>query len=216
MLSEFPGRDAIRWERRDHDHSAKRACAEISLMGPCTRHLLAELNGQVFVRFLEALTGIDGLIPDPNFEGGGLHRIDPGGRLEIHADFNRHQHLRLDRRLNLLIFLNKDWHEDYGGKLELWDRTMSQCEVRLLPIFNRVVLFSTTDRSFHGHPHPLSCPENTSRRSIALYYYSNGRPESERSPSHSTLYERRPGQPTPRFRPVRRLRRFLFRRGTRQ
>ncbi len=211
VVAEFPDRDGIPWKFFQHDNSAKRGCGDESLMGPFTRHLLAQLNGQAFVRFLETLTGIEGLIPDPNLEGGGLHRIDPGGRLEIHADFNRHKHLRLDRRLNFLVFLNKDWREEYGGHLELWDRSMSQCEVRLLPVYNRAVLFSTTDQSFHGHPHPLECPEGRARCSLALYYYANGRPKHERSPTHSTLYQRRPGQPRRPSKLVKRLRRLVSR-----
>ena len=110
------------------------------------------------LRFLEALTGIEGLIPDPYFGGAGPHQILPGGFLKVHADFNWHPLLKLDRRLNLLVYLNKDWREEYGGQLELWDRDMARCERQILPVFNRTVVFSTTDFSFHGHPRPLACP----------------------------------------------------------
>ena len=163
-------------------------------MGSRSRHLFGQLNSATFLGFLETLTGIDGLIPDPHLEGGGYHLIQPGGRLDVHADFNRHERLQLDRRLNLLVFLNKDWPEDWGGHLELWTPDMTSCERRVLPVFNRAVLFSTTDSSFHGHPHPLTCPEGMSRRSIALYYYSAGRPKEEMSPRHSTLYQTRSGE----------------------
>jgi Rps23 Pro-64 3,4-dihydroxylase Tpa1-like proline 4-hydroxylase len=140
------------------------------------------------------LTGIQDLISDPFYRGGGLHNILPGGKLGVHADFNKHQKYDLDRRLNLLLYLNKDWKEEYGGHIELWDKNMQKCVKRVLPIFNRVVIFTTTDHSFHGHPDPLNCPNPMSRKSLALYYYTHGRPEEDESQTHSTLFKLRPGE----------------------
>ena len=151
------------------------------------RWLLYQLNSSVFVNFLEELTGVGGLIPDPHFEGGGLHQIERGGFLKIHADFNRHPKLNLDRRLNLLLYLNEDWKDDYGGHLELWDREVARCVKRIAPVFNRCVVFTTTDFSFHGHPEPLACPPAVTRKSLALYYYSNGRPARSRPVERGTL-----------------------------
>jgi hypothetical protein len=96
-----------------------------------------------------------------------------------------------DRRLNLLLYLNKDWHEEYGGNLELWNRNMSKCEARVLPVFNRVMIFGTTDFTYHGHPDPLNCPEGMTRKSMALYYFSNGRPADEVTGQHSTIFRAR-------------------------
>lgn len=192
VLAEFPNADAIDWRRFSSGTGRKLATRDEAQLGPYTLALIHQLNSSRFIRFLETLTGIAGLIPDPHLEGGGLHQIEPGGYLKIHADFNRHEKLGLDRRLNVLIYLNKDWREEYGGHLELWTPDMSRCARKLLPIFNRCVVFSTTDFSFHGHPERLRCPEFLSRKSIALYYYTNGRPELEVSDAHSTLYQRRP------------------------
>ncbi len=111
-----------------------------------------------------------------------------GGFLKVHADFNWHPKLKLDRRLNVLIYLNRDWKDEYGGALELWDRSMTGPEKSVLPVFNRTVVFSTTDFSYHGHPHPLACPEATTRKSVSLYYYSNGRPDEEKSAPHDTIF----------------------------
>ena len=163
--------------------------------GSATRALLYQLNSSVFIDFLETLTGIRGLIPDPHFWGGGVHQIVRGGFLKVHTDFNRHPRLKLDRRLNLLLYLNPEWQEEWGGHLELWDRGMAKCGKRILPIFGRCVVFSTTDFSNHGHPDPLNCPEGMTRKSLALYYYSNGRPSSETAGKHySTSFRRRPGE----------------------
>ena len=120
--------------------------------GTRTLQLMRSLNSSPFLRFLEKLTGIESLIADPHFVGGGLHTTRRGGFLKIHADFNKHPEFRLDRRLNLLVYLNKDWEEDWGGHFELWNPEMTACAKKVLPIFNRMVVFSTTSTSFHGQP----------------------------------------------------------------
>ena len=157
------------------------------------------LNSYFFLNFLKDLTGIkEKLIPDPYLEGAGLHEIKTGGFLKIHSDFNLHPELKLNRRLNLLIYLNKDWKQEWGGHLELWDRDMKSCKVKIPPLFNKMVIFNTTDFSFHGHPEPLNCPNNVTRKSIALYYYTNGRPSNEINFENGhmdrpTLFQKRPG-----------------------
>lgn len=194
VLDEFPKVNSIDWQKFDTKAEKKLASNHELQMGEATRNLLYHLNSSTFITFLEKLTGIDGIIPDPHFVGGGLHQIQRGGFLKMHVDFNHHTQLKLDRRLNLLIYLNKNWQEEYGGYLELWDKDMTQCEQKILPIFNRCVVFSTTDFSYHGHPEPLTCPEGQTRKSLALYYYSNGRPAEEISDTpHSTIFQSRPG-----------------------
>jgi Rps23 Pro-64 3,4-dihydroxylase Tpa1-like proline 4-hydroxylase len=194
VVEEFPEPDDVPWKRFDRSTSKKLASEGDALFGEFTRHLLAQFNSAVFLRFLEDLTGIKGLIGDPYFEGGGLHQIERGGFLKVHADFNWHDKLRLDRRLNGILYLNRDWEESYGGALELWNRDMTHAVERLLPVFNRFVVFATTDFAYHGHPEPLTCPPGRTRRSLALYYYTNGRPADEVSSAHSTLYQVRPGE----------------------
>lgn len=194
VVDEFPSPEEARWGGFNNPAEKKLALNDAAQIGPLTQVLLNALNSSSFITFLENLTGIEGLIPDPHLWGGGLHQIQRGGYLKVHADFNWYSKLRLDRRLNLLIYLNRDWKEEYGGHLELWNREMTKCEKKISPIFNRCVLFSTTDVSYHGHPDPLMCPEQRTRKSLALYYYTNGRPAGEASPVHTTLFQRRPGE----------------------
>jgi Rps23 Pro-64 3,4-dihydroxylase Tpa1-like proline 4-hydroxylase len=191
ILEEFPKPDAIRWQKFDNPQEMKLASSTEASFGSATRLLLYHLNSATFLEFLSAVTGIDNLIPDPRFEGGGLHQIVRGGKLGVHADFNKHRDFGLDRRLNLLLYLNKDWREEYGGHLQLWDRDMTRCETKVLPVFNRVMIFGTTDFTFHGHPDPLTCPDGMSRKSLALYYFSNGRAAEEISGQHSTIFRAR-------------------------
>ena len=138
------------------------------------------MNSNIFLKFLQKITSIEEkLVVDEELNGGGLHQIKAGGMLKIHTDFNRHPTLALDRRVNILIYLNINWDQTYGGDLELWDKEMKFCGKKILPIFNRMVIFSTNDFSNHGHPEPIKCPDDISRKSIALYYFSKGRPASE-------------------------------------
>ncbi len=138
-----------------------------------TSRLINFLNSGAFVGFLEKLTGISGLLADPSYFGGGLHKIQSGGYLEVHTDFNYLKRYNLERRLNLLLYLNKDWKPAYNGNLELWDRSSMSPVTSVSPIFNRCVVFSTTFESLHGHPVPLATPRDIERMSIALYYYTN-------------------------------------------
>jgi hypothetical protein len=192
VLGEFPEPDEIRWIRFEDARGKKLASEAETQMGAMTRFLLYQLNSATFIEFLEKLTGTDGLIGDPHFLGGGLHQIVRGGFLKIHADFSRHPKLNLERRLNILIYLNREWREEYGGHLELWDRDMRECRKKILPVFNRCVIFNTTTQSYHGHPDPLNCPEGETRKSLALYYYSSR--SSRSTGQYSTLFRRRPGE----------------------
>jgi Rps23 Pro-64 3,4-dihydroxylase Tpa1-like proline 4-hydroxylase len=194
VLAEFPPPGDPRWGRNRSAYEKKQWLQDESQMGAATRHVLGQLNSGVFVRFLETLTGIGGLIPDPHLIGGGLHEIERGGHLGVHVDFNKHSFWRLDRRLNLLLYLNKHWKDEYGGHLELWSADMARCQRRIAPIFNRCVVFTTSESSFHGHPDPLECPREESRKSLALYYYSGGRPSEEAGQKHTTLFRSRPGE----------------------
>ena len=189
VLREFPSPSDMQWMSFDNSLEKKLGFFhETSALPETIRRFLDAMNSFEMLLWLEALTGIDGLIPDPYFGGGGLHQIENGGFLKIHADFNVHPKLRLDRRLNMLVYLNRHWRDEHGGHLELWDREGKECVRRILPIFNRTVVFSTSDTSYHGHPHPLPAPPPMTRKSISLYYYTVGRPAEERSAPHDTLF----------------------------
>jgi Rps23 Pro-64 3,4-dihydroxylase Tpa1-like proline 4-hydroxylase len=191
VLAEFPKPNQIGWQQFDNAHEIKLASAKEANFGPVTRLLFYHLNSITFLEFLSGVTGIDNLIADPSFDGGGLHQIVRGGKLGIHADFNKHPKYGLDRRLNVILYLNKEWRAEYGGHLELWDRGMTRCEAKVSPVFNRLVIFGTTDFTYHGHPDPLQCLDGMTRKSLALYYFSNGRPATEVSGEHSTIFRNR-------------------------
>jgi hypothetical protein len=163
-------------------------------MGPTTRAVVAALNGPDFLMLLGALTGENGLRADPHLEGGGLSDVGPGGYVNVHADFLSHSRERTwTRRLNLILFLNDDWSEADGGTLELWDAEVRMPVRRIVPVFNRCVIFATTPTAFHGVPH-VRCAADRSRKSLALYYFAD---EGTPRPIRSTHYVPRPEDPFP-------------------
>lgn len=155
------------------------------------RTLFYAFNSLPFIKILENITGVKGLIPDPYFLGAGFHEIKNGGHLSIHADFNHHKLMNLERRLNVLIYLNKDWSDDFGGQLELWDTEMKGCVRSVTAQFNRCVIFNTNSNSYHGNPQLVNHPKGVSRKSIALYYYTATWNAAKRD--HTTQFKSRAG-----------------------
>lgn len=203
VLEEFPAPGDVQWWEFDDRREKKLGTRDDSAMGPTTRRFFADLNSAAMIDFLQVLTGVDGLVPDPHLFGGGLHQIERGGFLKIHADFDTHPVTSLVRRLNLIVYLNKDWEDGYGGDLELWDAAMTRCVTRIAPVFNRCVVFAMGETFFHGHPDPLACPAGRSRKSMALYYYTAPGPGGPGPAGRSTVFKERPGErlPEPDARP---------------
>jgi len=198
LLRDFPGPNNHAWlrYRAPAEKDKLQSTSELQ-MPPTIRGIINAFNSATFVRFLETLTGIEGIIPDPHLYGGGMHQTLPGGHLKMHIDYNFHNKWKLDRRLNVLLYLNEKWLDEWNGHLELWSGTRSALDkqfAKIAPIANRLVIFNTTETSWHGVPETLRCPDDRSRKSLALYYYSNGRPEEEKGVNHSTVFLERPGE----------------------
>lgn len=194
LASTFPQPGSPIWAHLPtEDQRKKLAASDDAKMPALQRHVLRALNSGGFLKFLEKLTGIDSLIADTTLAGGGMHQILPGGKLAVHIDFSHHPKNKLFRRLNLLLYLNKDWPEDYGGHLELWDKSIQRAEVKVLPAFNRMAVFATSNISFHGHPEPLRCPPGRTRKSMALYYFTKDPPPGREAVLHNTTFKSRPG-----------------------
>jgi len=141
----------------------KRYCGDYNKLPSKVGELIDFCYSQPFIKYLEELTGEQDLKADPYLEGGGIHSIAPGGFLKIHTDYNWHERLSMYRRLNLLVYLNREWQENWGGALELWDSDVTRCVKMIYPEYNTSVLFTTDDSSFPGHPEKLACPEDVRR-----------------------------------------------------
>jgi Rps23 Pro-64 3,4-dihydroxylase Tpa1-like proline 4-hydroxylase len=159
--------------------------------GSIMDRVFKELNSEAFLDWLQDVTEVeDTLLGDEDLFGGGLHQSISGAFLNVHVDYNIHPRTKFHRRLNVLVYMNKDWKEEYEGHLELWDLSENQKNLigKYAPTFNRCVIFETNEISFHGHPKPLKTPEGVNRKSIATYYYTKTRPADEIAQDHNTIY----------------------------
>ena len=189
-ISEFPDVASEEWKAYAHVNERKFSNTDPESWGPTLKSILEVLNSDEFVAYVSELTGIEGLFADPSLQGGGLHQSTRDGYLNVHADFTVHPHHQdWRRRVNLLVYFNEDWDPAWGGELELWSKDMKACVERIRPIANRAVVFTTDVDSFHGHPEPMTCPEGTARRSLALYYFVL----DDDAVVRSTEYRARPG-----------------------
>jgi len=150
-----------------------------------------ELNSNEFLQWLQEVTNVEEpLLADEELFGGGLHQSTNGAYLNVHVDYNIHPTTKYHRRLNVLVYMNKDWKDEYEGNLELWDLADGKKEqiAKVAPLFNRCVIFETNEISYHGHPKPLNTPSNINRKSIATYYYTKNRPAEEIATDHNTIF----------------------------
>jgi hypothetical protein len=171
LAAEFPAADWRGWRRHTDGYQLnKLVCSDITVVPAGLARLLHELQSPPFLEFLEAVTGVRRLLPDPYLEGGGLHASGPGGYLMPHTDFHVYTRLGLFRQLNILLYLNEDWPDAAGGALELFEAGSDTPAVRISPTWGRMVIFRTDDRSPHGFTDPVA--PGSWRRSIALYYYT--------------------------------------------
>ena len=152
-----------------------------------------ELASPEFLDLLGYVFDMPNLLPDDQLTGGGIHQTGPRGHLDVHVDFNFIEDRQLHRRLNILIYFNKDWKPEYGGNIELWDADVKKCHHSYSPVFNRCVVFETNEISYHGVT-AVKCPEGLSRKSFAAYYYTKEAPAHWTGHSHTTIFKARPDE----------------------
>ena len=190
VLESFPSPNNEGWINYTRINERTLGMRNRQTIPPTAIEVLEELNSERFLSLLLAITGIESLLPDHSLEGAGLHLSDRGGFLNVHTDFNVHPHRHeWRRRLNLLIYLNPGWEDAWGGHLEFWDPKVQHCVRSVAPVFNRAVLFSTDEKSFHGFPDAMHCPGDVTRKSLALYYFTH---EAKPPPVRSTDHRPRP------------------------
>ena len=188
LVSEFPTPSDQSWDRSVVEGIQVKLRSNWTTeddISPITAEVVNFFNSGSFMKSLSTITGVQKLISDPYFTGGGRNCILPGGVLDVHADGNWHDAMGVHRRLNAILYLNENWKEEWGGNLELWDKDHTKLEVSVEPLFNRAVIFTISEDSLHGHPVPLSTPENVSRNSIALYYFTEVNPSDN---EHSVVF----------------------------
>ncbi|ACK50583.1 conserved hypothetical protein [Methylocella silvestris BL2] len=188
VLADFDRLNWSDWRRYDNANELKRGSAPKTRLGNASQLYFNTIYSGEFVEFLEKVTGIEGLVTDPELFAGGLHDIPPGGKFAMHIDFNQHSVTKLDNRLVFITYLNKDWRPEYGGGLELWDVDTNECVANIEPVFGRTAMFYQSSKSLHGHPKPVNAPNGRHRRSAAAYFYSNGRSDGDGPEFHTTQF----------------------------
>ena len=188
VLEEFPNHSNNNFSKKFiNNFENKIINTNIKSFGNYSNKLINYFHSKEFINFLSELTDIkEELQADPLLLGGGFHKIKKDVFLKILADFNIHPKLKLQRRINLLLYLNNNWKEEFGGHLEFWDNHTFR--KKILPIFNRLVIFTTSSDSFHGNPEPLKSPPEITRKSLAIYYYSKSFFDKKKIYSHSTIF----------------------------
>lgn len=196
VAASFPSLDEAR--KLGHEFKAlnerrKVQITDASKFAPPVAELNAMLASQEFLDLIEYVTGIPRPLADAALVGGGIHETGSRGHLDVHVDFNYIKDRDLHRRLNILVYFNKNWQPEWGGNIEMWDPEVKVCHHSFSPVFNRCVLFETSDISYHGVS-AVTCPEGASRKSFAAYYYTKEAPAYWTGESHTTIFKARPNE----------------------
>ncbi len=182
------------WQTYSHALQTKQASRPNTLLPQATQAYFDRIYSGDFLRFLSQVTGIANLLPDPSLTNGGMHQVPTGGRFDVHVDFQKHPVLGFDNRLVVMTYLNRDWRAEFGGALELWRQHPPACAEVVVPEFGRTIIMGHSSQAAHGHPQPVNAPDGRPRRSVAAYFYTNGREDGAEAPGLNTTYARRPGR----------------------
>jgi Rps23 Pro-64 3,4-dihydroxylase Tpa1-like proline 4-hydroxylase len=168
-----------KWHKYCNPIEVKYAMDNLENMPKTAQEVFNLLSTEGFIQRISEITKIPKLEADPYLLGAGLHSHPKNGRLNVHLDFEIHPVTGKERRLNIILFLSKDWNPEWEGGLEIWEKNMSACAKTFYPKFNSAVLFQTNDVSWHGLPKKIKAPEGKNRQSLAIYYMSE--PETKKS-----------------------------------
>jgi 2OG-Fe(II) oxygenase superfamily len=188
IAAQFPQPDNTAWTSHASKRVNRQFLGDETKYPPLFRQFTQATSSRRFLLFLEALSGIKGLIPDPYFVGGGAMTAGRGHKLDMHIDFNWHYNLHVHRRLNALFYLTPDWRPEWGGNLFVEGSIVRS----YAPLFNRLIVFSTAENSWHGQPIPLTCPKDVSRNVFSAFYYTAASPAQEADPHLTKYHEETP------------------------
>jgi Rps23 Pro-64 3,4-dihydroxylase Tpa1-like proline 4-hydroxylase len=189
LFDKFPAYEVFN-KKYDGLNERKAEGSNFEDFDPLFSELRAEIASPEFCKWISDITGIANTFVTNDALGAGLHQGKTGSFLDIHIDFSMHHQENVYRRLNLLIFFNKGWKDDYNGHTELWNADMSACIKKVRPDYNRAIIFQTTGKSYHGYG-KISPPEGITRKSFYTYFYTN-EPGEQDGNYHDTIFKARP------------------------
>lgn len=155
---------------------------------PVASNLVNQIHSSNVIKLLENLTDIPGIIPDPHLIGAGYSRSYRNNSLKVHTDFNWNESIRAHRALSLIVYLNSQWEDSWGGNLDFYDKSNQVVVKSISPLFNRAIIWKYNHLGFHGYPQPLQCPDNTYRKTIRLFFYVTNSEYNLIDPPHRSLY----------------------------
>ena len=174
LSEEIPSFESSFWHEYNNAIELKKTCNDWNKFPPLTYSVFSFLNSRLFIDHIGKASNIDPLYSDPGLNGGGWHIHSNGGKLNPHLDYSIHPKLKLERKLNIIIYLEKDWRSEWGGHLGLYSDTLAgkskKLEIEIEPNFNRAVIFDTTQNSWHGLSRIVATPDGYFRKSLAVYY----------------------------------------------
>ena len=182
--------DNIPLEKCKHFTRAKSCMYEYNNLDdtPIQDLTIQALHSSTFIKWLENITGIEKLIPDPHLIGAGYAKSFCGDSLKIHSDFNWNEQLQLHRKVSIVIYLNDNWKEEWGGQLNFYDTKRKKINTTVPIKFGNCVIWGYNNLAFHGYPEPIQCPENVSRKCLRLFYYVSNAKHDVNNPPHRSLY----------------------------
>lgn len=172
LAADFPSRDKRDWLNYDTADEVKQTSRGMASLSPYVQAFLLQMNSEPWMEQMRLITGVADMVGDPLYLGGGLHESFRGGWLNAHVDWTQHGMLPMVRRANMIVYLNRNWDPAWGGALELYDPVTKKAEAKVEPFFNRAVIFPTREDTYHGFPEPITCPEDRTRKSVSLFYWS--------------------------------------------
>lgn len=155
---------------------------------PVQDEVIHALHSATFLKWLQEVTDTVDLIPDPHLVGAGYSKAYTGDSLKVHTDFNWNDQLRLHRRLSVVIYLNEDWDETWGGNLDFYDTDRKKVISRVVPGAGNMVVWSYNNLAYHGYPEPMTNPDGTCRKNLRLFYYVSNAQHDDKFPPHRSLY----------------------------
>jgi len=162
-------------------------CNDLAIT-PFQDQLVHALNSTQFIKWLEALTGVEKLIPDPHLVGAGYMKSYRGDTLQVHTDFNWVEEVALNRAVSVIIYFNRDWQSAWGGSLNFYDTKRQNVYTSVKPNNGNMLVWTYKNLVYHGYPDPMDCPEDECRRGFRLFYLTSDARTDPKNPPHRSLY----------------------------
>jgi len=193
VYAQFPDPDAT-WFTYDNPFEGKYIFNQFQEGDPM-KAVIDSLYTDEFIEYMSRITGIPNLESDEYLNAGGLHAYTRNGVSGVHLDYTIHPVTGKERRATIMVYMSKDWNDDWGGHLKLYDENISHPVTLTHSLWNTAVIFRTNGKAYHGFPDPIKCPHGAYRKVIGIYYMTDPTPETLECPRKNAQYFIESGKP---------------------